>query len=93
MAETFEVDLTKLTEEVEQMSPEKLKEELLKLRTSRKKQQLRSSSSDSAKKYQARARERYRLLKQAAIDGGFWDEVNESATQKATEELNAEGDD
>ena len=91
--QNFEVDLTKLQDEVSAMSPEALREELTKLRTSRKKQQLRSSTSDSAKRYQARAREKYKMLKQVAVENGFWDEVNEVATQRASEELAASSED
>ncbi len=87
--QNFEVDLSKLQDEINSMSPEQLREDLIKIRTQRRKMQLKTTGSDAAKRYQAKAREKYKLLKAAAVEGGFWDDVNEIANQRAADELAA----
>ncbi len=61
------IDLTKVAEEVNKLSPEQLAEKLTKIRTRDKKQQKRNYNSESAKKYQAKAREEKRQMKDAAL--------------------------
>jgi predicted ATP-grasp superfamily ATP-dependent carboligase len=89
------VNLDELKSEVAKLTPEQIKEKLLKLRTREKVQQKKSYNSESAKKYQAKAREQRKILKEMAIAGGYWDEVNEQAEAAAddilTDQAVAEG--
>lgn len=61
------IDLSKVAEEVQKLSPEQIVEKLTKIRTRDKVQQKRNYSSESAKKYQMKAREEKRQMKEAAL--------------------------
>lgn len=86
MAE-IQIDLSKITQEVDGMTKEQIAEKLLKLRTRDKVQQKKSYSSENAKKYAAKAREQRKLLKQKAIEMGIWDQINDQAEAAAEAKL------
>ncbi len=83
----IQIDLTKVQAEISSMSPEQIREKLTKIRVRDKVQQKRNYNSETAKKYQMKAREEKRLLKQKAIELGLWDAINEEAESKAEEKL------
>jgi hypothetical protein len=87
MGTTPQIDLAAVQAEVAKLSDEGLREELLKFRVRQKKQQKKMQGSASQKAYQAKQREKQRLLKERAIQLGMWDEINEKAEALAEEEL------
>lgn len=88
----MELDLDKIKAEVAGLSPEELREKLLKLRTREKVQQKKSYNSEAAKRYAAKAREQRKLLKEQAIAMGIWDDINEQAEKLADSKLEEEAE-
>jgi hypothetical protein len=88
MADINEQDLlAAVNAEVGSMSPDKLKEELLKIRTRQKVQQKKNYGSGNQKSYQAKQRAKFAALKEAAIKAGLWDDINAAADKAAEEKL------
>jgi hypothetical protein len=82
------VDENKLRREVEALAsnPEKLREELLKIRTRQKTQQLKQQAKGhSTSDYQKRQREKFKAMKAEAIRLGVWDQIEEQAKNAAKE--------
>jgi hypothetical protein len=61
------VDLTKLQEQVKALTPAEVEEKLKKIRVRDKVTQKKSYNSDTAKRYQLKARETKKALKEQAI--------------------------
>ena len=78
-----QVDLSAIQEEIGNLSPDELRDQLLSLRTRQKVQQKKYQSPERQKAYQLKKREREKLMKEKAIELGFWDEVNEQANEAA----------
>lgn len=81
------IDLEKIKKEIEGLSDEDLRKSLLTLRVREKKTQKKSYGSASAKAYQARAREKRKLLLAFAREKGILSEIDEQANELAEEEL------
>jgi hypothetical protein len=98
------VDLQALKADIAKLSPEKMAEELLRIQTRKKKQQLKHQGSDQQKKYQAKQRAKFNLMKAQALEtpateknpdtgklfGSLWEQINYAATAKAEEEAASE---
>ena len=81
--EEIQVDLSKVQDEINGLSADELRDQLLSLRTRQKVQQKKYQSPERQKAYQLRKREREKLMKEKAIEFGFWDQVNEEANAAA----------
>jgi len=83
MPDEVQVDLSGIQSEIDNLSEDELKSQLLSLRTRQKVQQKKYQSPERQKAYQLRKREREKLMKEKAIEFGFWDQVNEEANAAA----------
>ncbi|KKL72690.1 hypothetical protein LCGC14_2082350 [marine sediment metagenome] len=83
MPDEVQVDLSGIQNEIDNLSEDELKSQLLSLRTRQKVQQKKYQSPERQKAYQLRKREREKLMKEKAIEFGFWDQVNEEANAAA----------
>ena len=83
MPDEVQVDLSGIQSEIDNLSEDELKSQLLSLRTRQKVQQKKYQSPERQKAYQLRKREREKLMKEKAIEFGFWDSVNEEANAAA----------
>lgn len=83
----FDIDVDAIEQEIGSMTPDEIKEKLLKLRTREKVTQKKAYNSENAKKYAAKARERQKLMKAKAQEMGIWDEINEQAEAAANAKL------
>ena len=90
---TAGIDLSSIEAEVSKLSSADLQAELLKFRVRQKVQQKKHYNPDNMKKYQARQRERMKLLKQKAIDLGLWDKINADAEAQAEAKIASEATD
>lgn len=79
----IEIDLAAIEAELDQLSPEQLAAELLKVRTRQKTQQKKMQGSPSHKAYQKKAQEKRKLLIAKAKALGIYDTVNEQAEEAA----------
>jgi hypothetical protein len=91
-ATTPEINLDEIQKELDNMSPEEMQADLLKFRVRQKKQQKKQQGSGAQKAYQLKQRERFKLMKAAAIKAGIWDKINEDAEKQAEAELVGETD-
>lgn len=87
-----EIDLSEIQNEVAGLSNEQLMQEVLKTRVRQKKQQKKQQGSGAQKTYQLRQREKFKLMKAAAIKAGIWDQINEEAEKQAETQLAEETD-
>ena len=78
--------------EVEGLSNEQVREELLKVRTRQKRQQQKHQDPAKQKAYQMKVREKNRLLKERAVADGSWDEINQQAAELANQQLAEEAE-
>jgi hypothetical protein len=85
-----QIDLAAISAEVEKMDKDSIAAELLKLRTRQKVQQKKNQGSETQKKYQAKQREKQKLLKAKAMELGLWDNINEQAEAAAEKAMEAE---
>lgn len=85
-----QIDLEKIKGEIGALSDEALKEALFKLRVREKKQQKKSYGSPNAKVWQARQREKRKLMIALAREKGLMNDIDKEADEKAEEELAAE---
>lgn len=83
MPDEIQVDLSAIQGEIDNLSGDELREQLLSLRTRQKVQQKKYQSPERQKTYQLKKREREKLMKAKAIELGFWDQVNEEANAAA----------
>jgi hypothetical protein len=81
--------LAAVNSEVEGLSPEQLKEELLKFRIRQKTQQKKNYGSGNQKAYQAKQRAKQNALKEMAKKLGLWDAIEKEADEKAEEAIAA----
>jgi hypothetical protein len=79
--------LASVNAEVGGLSEEKMKEELLKIRTRQKVQQKKNQGSDKQKAYQLKQRERTKALIAKAKELGIYDQINEEADEAAEAKL------
>jgi hypothetical protein len=79
--------LAAVNSEVADLSPEQLKEELLKFRVRQKVQQKKQSGKGSQKAYQQKQRKKQKALKVAAIKLGLWDQIEKEAEEAAEQKL------
>lgn len=89
---TITVDLDAVKKEVGALTEDQVREQLLKIRTRAKVQQKKYQGGEGQKKYQMKAREKARLLKERAMELGLWDKVNEEAEANAEKLLEAEAE-
>jgi preprotein translocase subunit SecF len=88
MSDFNETDiLASVNAELNNMDPEKMKEELLKLRTRQKVQQKKNYGSEKQKAYQLKQRERNKALIAKAKELGIYDEINDAAEEAAEQKL------
>jgi len=85
--ETLQIDTAALEKEIQGLSLDELKSQLLGVRTKQKIQQKKNYDPERQKAYQLKARARFRAMKEAAVKLGIWDKVNEAAEQAADEAL------
>jgi hypothetical protein len=77
------IDLSAVESEVAQLTPDQIKEQLLKIRVRQKVQQKKQQGKGAQKNYQAKANATRNALKAQAIKLGLWDEINEEADKQA----------
>lgn len=104
MPEPIQVDQEAIKAEIAKLSPDAMQAELLKLQTRKKKQQLKHQGSDQQKKYQAKQREKFKLMKEQALASpsdktnpetgrpfaNKWEEINFTASKQAETEVENE---
>ena len=90
-----ELDFTALQAEIDKMTPEQIKDALLGVRVRQKVSQKKYQSPERQKAYQAKVRERNRILKEKAVALGLYDDINAEAERVAEAKLAEElsGDD
>lgn len=88
--EPIQIDVAKLQAEIANLPKDQLREQLLGMRVRQKKTQLKQAAKGNSKLYAAKQREKFNLMKAAAIEAGIWDELNEEANKKAEAEFDAE---
>lgn len=81
--------LAAVNNEVGALTPEQVKEELLKYRVRQKTQQKKNYGSGNQKAYQAKQRAKQNALKEMAKKLGLWDAIEKEADEKAEEALAA----
>lgn len=77
----------KAHEAVAGMTPEKLREEALKIRVRQKTQQKKQTHKGAQKEYMKRQNEQRKLILAKAAELGILDEINEQADAKADEQF------
>jgi hypothetical protein len=92
MADGPQVDLKAVTAEVSKLSKDQLKEEVLKMRVRQKVQQKKHQGSPKQKEYQARQREKNKLLVAKAKELGIYDAINDEAEELAESKLAEESE-
>lgn len=84
------IDLNAISQEVQKLDRKTLEEQLTGLRVRQKLQQKKHYNPEKMKQYQAKSRERQRLMKERAIQLGIWDEINKQAEAQVEARLEAE---
>jgi hypothetical protein len=82
-----QIDLAALQAEVAGLTPDQLRERLLKVRTRQKVQQKKMQGSSSQKAYQLKQRELAKLMKEAAIKLNIYDNIEAQADAAAEAKL------
>lgn len=81
------VNLEDIMKDINGLSEEQLKEQLLKVRVRAKVQQKKHQGSAQQKAYQAKQREKNKLLVAKAKELGIYNDINEQAEKLAEEKL------
>jgi hypothetical protein len=88
--DTNAIDLSKVADEVAQLSPDQIKEKLTAIRVRQKVQQKKQAAKGGQKAYNQRQAEYRRQLKEKAIELGLYDEITADADAKAETQYAAE---
>lgn len=79
----IEINLDDLKKEISSMDEKAVREQLMGLKVRQKVQQKKQQEKGSQKVYQAKQREKAKLLKEAALALGIYDSINEEAEKLA----------
>jgi hypothetical protein len=88
--EAVQIDTAALEKEIQGLSTEELKAQLLSVRTRQKVQQKKNYDPERMKAYQLKSRAKFRAMKEAAIKLGIWDSINQAAETAAEAKLTEE---
>lgn len=97
MADELTINVAEISAEIDKLSGEDLKKELLGIRVRQKVQQKKNYNPDKMKVYQQKQREKQKLMKTKALNtpatapgfANMWEQINAEAESQAEAKINA----
>jgi hypothetical protein len=101
MAEELAINVAEISAEIDKLSGDDLRKELLGIRVRQKVQQKRNYNPDKMKVYQQKQREKQKLMKERALQtkatdpkyGNMWEQINAEAEAEAEAKIAKEAAD
>jgi hypothetical protein len=98
MADELAINVAEISAEIDKLSGDDLKKELLGIRVRQKVQQKKNYNPEKMKTYQQKQREKQKLMKERALRapatdpkyGNLWEEINAQAEAQAEAKINEE---
>lgn len=99
MTDEIAVNVAEIAAEIDKLDPKDIAAQLLGIRVRQKVQQKKNYNPEKMKTYQAKQREKQKLMKERALNtpatdptkyGNLWEEINAQAEEQAEAKINAE---